>query len=99
MVNVKQTYTLVDPTTEAIVPEFQGAPRLPSIAGANIGLIDDSKRNADVLLEEIANVLMEKYEVNSISWLKKPSASKPADPGELESLAKSSDAIIIAIGD
>ena len=47
MVNVKQTYTLVDPTTEAIVPEFQGAPRLPSIAGANIGLIDDSKRNAD----------------------------------------------------
>ena len=34
MVNVKQTYTLVDPTTEAIVPEFQGAPRLASIAGA-----------------------------------------------------------------
>tara|TARA_A100001037_G_scaffold305989_1_gene348472 strand:+ start:13968 stop:14267 length:300 start_codon:yes stop_codon:yes gene_type:complete len=99
MVNIKQTYTLVDPSTEAIVPEFQGAPRIETVAGAAIGLIDDSKRNADVLLEEIANVLTEKYEVKSISWLKKPSASKPADPKELESLANNSDAIIIAIGD
>ena len=99
MVNVKETFTLVDPTTAAIVPAFEGAPRIPTIAGANIGLIDDSKRNADVLLEEIAAVLTEKYEVNSISWLKKPSASKPADPAELEELAKATDAIIIAIGD
>jgi hypothetical protein len=99
MVNVKQTFTLVDPNTEAIVPDFEGAPRIDTIAGATIGLIDDSKRNADVLLEEIASVLTEKYEVKNVSWLKKPSASKPADPVDLKSLTDASDAIIIAIGD
>ena len=97
MVNVKQTYTLVDPNTEPLVPSFSGAPRIETVAGATIGLIDDSKRNADVLLEEIGNVL--KYEVKKVSWLKKPSASKPADPQELRALTEISDAIIIAIGD
>ena len=97
MVNVKQTYTLVDPNTEPLVPSFSGAPRIETVVGATIGLIDDSKRNADVLLEEIGNVL--KYEVKKVSWLKKPSASKPADPQELRALTEISDAIIIAIGD
>ena len=99
MVNVKQTYTLVDPNTEPLVPSFSGAPRIETVAGATIGLIDYSKRNADVLLEEIGNVLTEKYEVKKVSWLKKPSASKPADPQELRALTEISDAIIIAIGD
>ena len=98
MVNVKETFTLVDPTTEAIVPAFEGAPRIPTIAGANIGLIDDSKRNADVLLEEIAAVLTEKYEVNSISWLKKPSASKPADPEIIREMVSKCDYVLVAIG-
>ena len=43
-------YQLVDPTTEAMVAAFDGAPRLPSLAGCRLGIIDDSKQNADVLL-------------------------------------------------
>ena len=44
-------HELVNPTTQAIVAPFNGAPRLPSLAGTRLGIIDDSKRNADVLLE------------------------------------------------
>ena len=40
-------FTLVNPTTEPVTPPFDGAPRLPTMAGSRLGIIDDSKRNAD----------------------------------------------------
>ena len=50
-------HQLVNPATEAIAAIFDGAPRLLTIAGAKVGIIDDSKQNADVLLQELAEVL------------------------------------------
>ena len=92
-------YTLVNPTTEPITPPFAGAPRLPSLAGTRVGLIDDSKRNADVLLEELAETLRTRYEIAGIKWHRKPSASRPADPSAIEELAQECDSVVIAIGD
>ncbi len=92
-------YQLVDPTTEATVAAFDGAPRLPSLAGSRLGIIDDSKQNADVLLEELAEVLRTRYEIAEVRWHRKPSASRPADPAALKDLAEHCDAVIIAVGD
>ena len=92
-------YTLINPTTTAKVPPFDGAIRIPTLAGATLGIIDDSKRNADVLLEELAEVLVNRYEISSVIWHRKPSASRPADPKEIINLAEKCDAAIIAIGD
>ena len=49
-------HVLVNPVTQPVIAPFNGAPRLASLAGTRLGLIDDSKRNADVLLEELAGV-------------------------------------------
>ena len=95
----RQQYTLVNPTTEAVVAAFQGAPRLPSLAGTRLGLIDDSKRNADVLLEELAEVLRTRYEISQVRWHRKPSASRPADPTAIAELARECDSVVIAVGD
>ncbi len=92
-------YQLVDPTTEAMVAAFDGAQRLPSLAGSRLGIIDDSKRNADVLLEELAEVLRLRYEIAEVRWHRKPSASRPADAAALKDLAEHCDAVIIAVGD
>ena len=92
-------YTLVNPTTEPVMPPFDGAPRLPTMAGAKVGIIDDSKRNADVLLEELAEVLRTRYEISDVQWHRKPSASRPADPAAIAALAADCDAVVIAIGD
>ncbi len=92
-------YQLVNPTTEAAVAEFDGAPRLPSLAGSRLGIIDDSKQNADVLLEELAEVLQTRYEIAEVRWHRKPSASRPADPTALKDLAANCDSVIIAVGD
>ena len=92
-------YTLVNPTTEPVVAPFAGAPRLPTLAGARLGLIDDSKRNADGLLAELSKILRTRYEIAGVQWHRKPSASRPADPAALAALAQDCDAVVIAIGD
>lgn len=92
-------YTLVNPTTEPVVAPFDGAPRLPTLAGARLGLIDDSKRNADGLLEELSETLRTRYEIAGVAWHRKPSASRPADPAAIAALVKDCDAVVIAIGD
>ena len=50
-------HVLVNPVTQPVVAPFDGAPRLASLAGTRLGIIDDSKRNADVLLEELSETI------------------------------------------
>ena len=92
-------HVLVNPVTQPIVAPFEGAPRLASLACTRLGIIDDSKRNADVLLEELSEVLRTRYEITEIKWHRKPSASRPADPTALKELTEQVDSVIIAIGD
>ena len=92
-------HVLVNPVTQPIVAPFNGAPRLASLAGSRLGIIDDSKRNADVLLAELADLLRTRYEITDVKWHRKPSASRPADPAAIKDLSEQCDAVIIAIGD
>ena len=94
----KQQHVLVDPTTQPLVPEFTYAPRLTDLANKRIGLIDDSKENAKELLEEIEAVLRQRFGVAHVEYHRKPSASKPADPAVIESMAKTCDYVVVAIG-
>jgi hypothetical protein len=92
-------HVLVNPTTTAIVAPFDGPPRLASLAGTRLGIIDDSKKNADVLLEELVELLRTRYEISAVMWHRKPSASRPADPAAVRELAEHCDWVMIAIGD
>ena len=92
-------YVLVNPTTEPVVASFDGAPRLPALAGTRLGIIDDSKRNADMLLEELAEILRTCYEISDVRWHRKPSASRPVDPAAIRELAEHCDSVIVAVGD
>ena len=92
-------HELVSPVTQAIVAPFDGAPRLPSLAGTRLGIIDDAKKNADVLLEELVDILRARYEISDVKWHRKPSASRPADPAAIRELADTCDSVIVAVGD
>ena len=92
-------HVLVDPTTKPVIAPFNGAPRLPSLAGTRLGIIDDSKKNADVLLEELVELLRTRYEISDVKWHRKPSASRPADPAAIRELAESCDSVVVAVGD
>ena len=62
-INELQMHRLVDPTTSAIIPEFNLSTRLDSLNDKKVGLIDDAKENAKELLEEFASLLNENYGV------------------------------------
>lgn len=94
----QQQYLLVDPTTQPLATAFAGAPRLQELAHKRVGLIDDSKDNAKELLEEIVEVLQQRFGVSHVAYHRKPSASKPAEPHVLAALAGECDYVIVAIG-
>ena len=95
----RKVHELVDPTTQPIAAKFMRAPRLKDLRGKRVGLIDDSKSNAKELLEDLADLLKDRYGVSSILYHRKPSPSKPADPGFVAKMARECDYAIVAIGD
>ena len=99
VVETRQRYTLIDPTTLPTVPEFQGAPRLDDLSNKRVGVIDDSKVNAKEYLEQLTDLLNERFGVASIKYHAKPSASKPADPAVVAEMAEECDYVIVGIGD
>jgi nucleotide-binding universal stress UspA family protein len=97
-IGTRQSYLLVDPTTQPVVPVFIAAPRLGDLANKRVGVIDDSKENAKELLEELVAVLRERFGVADVQYHRKPSASKPAAAEVIEYMAQACDYAIVAIG-
>lgn len=92
-------HTLVDPTTKPIPMSFSGARRLEDLRGKRLGLIDDSKPNGKELLEELTDLLKDRFGVSDVVYHRKPSASKPADPEMVARMGREVDYAIVAIGD
>lgn len=95
----KPRYTLIDPTTLPIVPEFEGAPRLDDLKNKRVGVIDDSKVNAKEYLDQLTDLIDQRFGIAGIKYHAKPSASKPADPAVVAEMAEECDYVIVGIGD
>ena len=80
------TIRLYDPTAEPRVVEARLAPRLASLAGKRIAILDNGKANAGVLMLAVAKVLQERYGAGKIVKRNKPVAGPPA-PEILEALS------------
>jgi hypothetical protein len=90
---------LISPVNEPLVAESNLAPRLASLAGKRVGLLDNSKSRAGQMLDAIADILHRQYGFADIVRRRKPSASKPADPQVIDELAKTCDLVIVGVGD
>jgi hypothetical protein len=97
--NARGSLVLVNPVTEPIDVEFSGAEKLSSLSNKRIGLIDDSKVNAKELLESVKDLIHQRFGVNEVKYHRKPSASKPADPSVIQSMAEKCDYVIVGVGD
>ncbi|MBI2322384.1 MAG: hypothetical protein HYU88_09960 [Chloroflexi bacterium] len=98
MIDVR-TITVVDPAAEDAVDQQALAPRLRTLKGATIGLIDNSKRMADELLAALGDLLRQRYGVAALVAHRKPNPSV-AMPGEaLDRLAASCDAVVHGVAD
>ena len=84
---------LYDPTAQPRTIVAQLAPRLTSLAGKRIGILDNSKANAGTLMLALAQILKERYGVGEIVKRDKPVAGPPS-PQILDALAECDLALV-----
>jgi hypothetical protein len=82
------------PTGEAIVDERRIDKR-----GIRLGILDNSKGNADHLLKFIVDAVKCSVAVSSVLTLRKASVSLPAPADILDRLAREADVVVSAMAD
>jgi len=73
--------------------------RLPRLHGARLGILDNGKANADVLLGALADELRSRFGLGSVVARRKLYPTYPAPKELLVELARETDCIVTAIGD
>lgn len=84
------------PTGGFGVAEKHLANRLKSIKGARIGVLDNCKEFADIVLKGVADVLKREYGVGEIEFWQKPYPGAGAP--FLGKMARSFDAVVNGVG-
>jgi len=74
-------------------------PQFTDLRGKVVGLLDNSKPNADKLAERFAALLKERYGVASVITRRKITAQQGAPKQYLDELASQADFILSGLGD
>ena len=91
---------LINPMDEAIRVRGNPAPRLDTLAGKTIGLLDISKPGGNVFLDRLEHLLRERLSVAQVIRASKPTFTKPAPAEVIEQLLSAgSQAVIEALAD
>ena len=94
---VRRSTELVNPIALATEEHLSLAPRLESLQGKTIGLLDNAKPRADTILAVVKKFLEEKGAHCTIYEFK-PHLAKPLPPESIERL-RMADAVVGAVGD
>lgn len=93
-------YCLVfDPRGRVAAELVSPAPRVASLDGMRLGILDNAKWNAGRLLRRTASLLGERRQFATVNYYRKESFSKAADPALLAKIAAENDIVLTAIGD
>jgi hypothetical protein len=90
--------TLVNPLNETPPREAHAAPRLDTLAGKRIALLDISKPGGSVFLNRLQHLLTGRYGVREVVRVTKPTFTKPAPQPILDQL-RSVHAVVEALAD
>ena len=75
------------------------APRRGELTGARIGLLENGKQNASRFLEDVAEILRERYGAGEAKLRRKENFAQPAPPDLIDALSAESDLVVVGIGD
>ena len=73
--------------------------RVTMLGGLRLGVLDNTKWNANRLLRKTVARLQQDHSFAAINYYRKESFSKDADPALLETIAANNDIVLTAIGD
>lgn len=75
------------------------APRVKKLEGLRLGLLDNTKWNANKLLRGVRDRLAARHGFRAVNYYKKESFSLNATPELLAEISANNDVVITAIGD
>jgi hypothetical protein len=96
---------ILDPTGRSgrAAPAASGgavlAPRRGDLSGATVGLLVNTKQNADIFLEEVGRLLVERHGAAGVLARTKLAFAQPAPEDLLKELSTECDVVVTGIGD
>ena len=94
VIQVSEIYDPSVGTTKEVTP----AARVASLEGKILGLYDNTKEQADVILEAVGEDLKARYGVKEVVNFRGIHYSKPAPRETIEDMARKCDVVICALG-
>jgi len=92
------TLDFIDPTVGGERARIPLAPRPMDLAGATVGLLDNTKEQGDVILQTLGEMLQAHYGVARVVMRRKEHYSKPAATAIIEMMAREVHVAITAVG-
>ncbi len=73
--------------------------RVKSLDGLRVGVLDNTKWNANKLLREVRDQLKAGHRFGALNYYRKEAFSRFADPALIEQIRAENDVVVTAIGD
>lgn len=89
---------VLNPTVKANQDAGGLAPRLGSLAGSRVGLLDNGKKGTALIFDNLERILKREFGVLEVIRERKPDFSRPAPSDVLAKLTKA-DTVISGVGD
>jgi hypothetical protein len=91
--------TAFDPRGVVETEPLALAARAQGLDGLRLGVLDNTKWNANRLLRKTVIKLQREVSFAAVNYYRKESFSKDADPALVETIAANNDIVLTAIGD
>jgi len=75
------------------------APRLADLTGIRLGLLDNMKANAALVLQTLAEQLRSQHHLGEVSTFSKSYFGTPVEEDRAQEIARSCDAVLAGVGD
>ncbi len=90
---------LLDPTAKPHDDEKPLAQRHMDLSGKRVGILDNTKSNADILMKRMAAMLCEQHGAADVMHRRKAHAAIGATDELLDEMAESCDLVLLGSGD
>ena len=94
-----KTIPVYDPRGVVEASPLATAPRARKLAGLRLGLLDNTKWNANKLLRGVRDRLAQKHAFGAVNYYRKAGFSLNAAPELVAEIAANNDIVLTAIGD
>ncbi|MDH5534593.1 MAG: hypothetical protein OEZ08_03340 [Betaproteobacteria bacterium] len=94
-----RTLQVYDPRGVVEASPLASAPRAKSLKGLRLGILDNTKWNANKLLRGLRDRLAKKHGFEAVNYYRKESFSLSAAPELIDEIAANNDIVMTAIAD